>query len=69
MKKKHTIACQATSDGSQQYLRPQSKADSLSMSESLSEKSNSSELLFILSGLDDLGSTGTPCCTAQRNKT
>lgn len=63
------MVCQATTDGFQQYLRPQSNADSLSMSASLSEKSNSTALLRILSGLDDLGSTGTPCCTAQRNNT
>lgn len=60
---------QATSVGSQQYLCPQSKADSLAMSVSLSVKSKSLAFPCILSGFEDLGSTGTPCCTAQRNRT
>lgn len=60
---------QTTSVGSQQYLWPQSKADSLFMSESLIENSKIPAFPFILSGCDDLGSTGTPCCTAQRNRT
>lgn len=63
------VVNQTTSDGSKQYLWPQSRADSLSMSESLSVKSKSPALPFILSAFDDLGSTGTPCCTAQRNRT
>lgn len=41
----------------------------LSMSVSLSVKSKILALSFILSGFDDLGITGTPCCTAQRNRT
>lgn len=39
------------------------------MSAPLSVKSKSLPFSCILSGRDDLGSTGTPCCTAQRNST
>lgn len=58
-----------TSDGSQQYLWLQSRADSFSMSESLMEKSKIPAFPLILSGFDDLGSTATPCCMAQRSRT
>lgn len=63
------VVYQTTSEESQQYLCPQSKADSLFMSVSLSLKSKRLPFSFILSGFDDLGSTGMPCCTAQRNRT
>lgn len=63
------LTYQTTSEGSQQYLWLQSRADSFSMSESLMEKSKIPALPLILSGFDDLGSTGTPCCTAQRSRT
>lgn len=63
------LARQTTCEGSQQYLWPQSRADSLSMSESLMEKSKISAFPLILSGFDDLGSTAAPCCTAQRSST
>lgn len=63
------FTCHTTSDESQQYLWLQSRADTFSMSESLMEKSKIPVLSLILSGFDDLGSTGTPCCTAQRSRT
>ena len=63
------LVYQTIFDESMSYLRPQSKAVSLSMSVSLSVKSKSFALSFILSGFEDLGTTGTPCCTAQRNRT
>lgn len=63
------LSDQTTSDGSQQYLWLRSRPDSFSMSESLMEKSKIKAFPLILSGFDDLGSTGTPCCTAQRSRT
>lgn len=63
------LANQTTSDGSQQYLWLQSRVDSFSMSKSLMEKSKITAFPLILSGFDDLGSTATSCCTAQRSRT
>lgn len=65
----HKLVFQATPDGSQQYFCPQSKADSLSMSASLSVKSKSLAFSCIRSAFDDFGSTATPCCTAHRSST
>lgn len=65
----HKLVFQATPDGFQQYLCPQSKADSLTMSASLSVKSKSLAFSCIRSAFDDFGSTATPCCTAHRSST